>query len=67
MISFLLSGGISNLIDKVFIGNIINYIKIYSFPAINFAFIFIIIGWVGLAGIFAWNTYKEFNQKKKVN
>lgn len=65
IIAFLLAGGISNLIDKIATGNIINYIKILNMPAFNLSFILIAIGWIGLASIFAWNTYKEFNENKE--
>jgi len=65
IIAFLLAGGISNLIDKIATGNTINYIKILNMPAFNLSFILIAIGWIGLASIFAWNTYKEFNENKE--
>ena len=64
IISFLLAGGISNLIDKIFRGKIVNYIKLFNLPAINLAYLFIIFGWIGLASIFAWNTYKEIKEKQ---
>ena len=65
VIAFILSGGLSNLIDKIFRGSIINYIKLWNLPAINLSFIFIILGWIGLAGIFAWNTYQEMRKNKE--
>ena len=64
IIAFLLAGGISNFIDKIFRGNVINYFKLFNIP-MNLSFIFIVIGWVGLAAMFAWNTYKEREEQKK--
>lgn len=42
--SFIIAGAVSNLIDRVLNGYIIDFIKIFFWPAFNLADIFIAIG-----------------------
>ena len=43
-LSFLLAGGIGNLIDRVFVGGVIDFLSFWSFPIFNLADTFITVG-----------------------
>lgn len=45
-LSLMISGGISNVIDRFIRGGVIDFIKIMHFPIFNIADIFIVVGWV---------------------
>lgn len=71
-LSFVLAGGISNIIDKVVRGYLVEFIDFtpsVSLPVLNIADIFVMIGWIGFAWIFAVFTVKEIrasrNKKKE--
>lgn len=63
-ISMILSGGISNMIDKIFNGFVINCIQLVNLPAVNLSFILIAIAWIELAVIFAFNIVKGNDEER---
>ena len=66
-LSFVLAGGISNIIDKVVRGYLVEFIDFtpsVSLPVLNIADIFVMIGWIGFAWIFAVFTVKEIQARR---
>lgn len=66
-LSFIIAGGISNTIDKIFRGHVVEFIDLKQFislPVFNIADLLVIIGWVSLAAIFAAFTVKEMRKGK---
>lgn len=66
VISFALAGAISNLIDRIWIGHVINYISIPFFTSINLGYFYIVITWIGLAVILTKNTMENIKKRKKI-
>lgn len=65
----ILAGGFGNVIDRISRGYVVDFINIFpsiNFPKFNFADIYIIVGWVILAFIFALYSYKEIKNSKKL-
>lgn len=68
-LSFILAGGISNVIDKIIRGYVTEFIDFgKSFPIFNIADVFVLIGWIAIAANFAVFTVNEWreNKSKKV-
>lgn len=67
-LSFILAGGISNVIDKLIRGYVtefIDFTQVVNLPVINIADLFILIGWIATAAIFAAFTVREWKSKDK--
>ena len=55
-LAVILGGGISNCIDKIWNGEVINFIKIGRLPSVNIAYILHIIGWITFLIFMVKNT-----------
>lgn len=63
-LTLIISGGISNTIDRIFRGYVIEFLQIGKLPIFNLADIFILIGWVSMAAVFAAFTTNEIKERK---
>ena len=64
LLSFAFAGGVSNIIDRIFRGNVLEFINIGSSPVFNIADVCIFIGWVSFVAIFTSFSAKELSKKK---
>ena len=65
VVGFLLSGVISNCIDNLWNGYIINYINIVGFSYINLSYIYFITTWIGMAMILTKFTIERVREKNE--
>ena len=68
-LSFIIAGGISNIIDRIFRGYILEWIKIPNIgwlPTFNIADVFVLAGWILVVGNFAYFTAEEWKNKKEI-
>lgn len=64
-----LAGGVGNLIDRIWNGAVIDFFRVFpndNLPVFNISDIYIIIGWVVLAFVFAKYSYEEIRNRKKI-
>lgn len=67
-LSFILAGGISNTIERIFRSYVTEFIDFgHNLPVFNLADLFVIIGWIAVAATFAVFTVKEWRNKKTEN
>ena len=67
-LSFIIAGGVSNVIDRIFRGYVLEFIDFKFLPVLNIADIFIFIGWLSFIGVFtvfSFNEMKENRRKRK--
>jgi len=64
ILSFAIAGAISNIIDRLWAGNVINNIKMPLFIDINLSYIYILITWIGMAVILTKYSIKRVKEKK---
>ena len=64
-ISFLIAGGIANIIDLIFRKQAVKNIVLGDVSIINLANIYVLIGWIFMAAIFAAFTVKQYREKRK--
>lgn len=68
LLSFAFAGGVSNIIDRLCRGRVVEFINIGNFPVFNIADVCILIGWISFVAIFASFSAKElFNKKSKTD
>lgn len=65
-LSFIIAGGISNLIDRIARGYVLEWINISRIewlPMFNIADVLVLVGWILVVGKFTYFTAKELRRK----
>lgn len=63
-VSFVLAGGITNLIDRIFKGGVVDFIKVKNFSVFNLADCYIVLGWILFVVFFIiFNNKKDLGEK----
>lgn len=65
LLSFAFAGGISNILDRIFRGGVVEFIDFIYFPAFNIADICIVVGWVSFVAIFTSFSSRELSNRKQ--
>jgi len=65
VLSFAIAGATSNVIDRLWLGNVINNIKMPLFTDINLSYIYILITWLGMAFILSKYSINRIKEKKE--
>lgn len=69
MLLLILAGGISNFMDRISLGFVVDYINLFpkvNFPRINLADIYICVGWIAFLITIALRTIKELREIRKL-
>ncbi len=64
-----IAGGIGNLIDRILRGFVIDFLSFFpekNLPVFNLADIYLVIGWIILAFTFAYYTYEEIKNRRRL-
>lgn len=65
ILTLAISGAIGNLIDRIWNKNVIIFMDLGKSIYLNFAYIYVLIAWIGLAAILTKNTMKILKEKKE--
>ena len=69
LLSFAISGGLSNLIDRIFRGYVVDFINLLiipSYPRCNVADVFLVVSWFLLVFILIFKAKEEMKVERKV-
>ena len=66
ILTLAISGAIGNLIDRILNQNVIIFIDLGKSIHLNFAYIYVLIAWIGFAAILTRNTMVIIKNRKKV-
>ena len=64
ILSFGIAGAIGNMIDRIWLGYVLAFIKIGNSFNLNLAYIYIVIAWIGMAFILAKDSMEFLKERK---